>query len=338
MTGQQGGGAGQGGPGGAPDQESTQVGMPVPPAPTTLRPDPPPGYPTAPPSQPAYPPPPPPPSYGTPASGYSPPPGGYQPPGYGYPPPAPRRGGLSPIVIGALALLLVVGLGVGGMYVARIGPFAAQAGATPTPIAQATPTRSPTPTPPTATPTVPATTLPASTLPPTSPPAVETPSLPPTSPPLVETPSLPTSSPAGGDEQELLSHVPTAIVDSCTSVPPIAPVLAAVVCFVTEASISVNYALYPDAASMDASYAGSRQIFAADAGAESCEDADNWPAEYEYTIGGEPSGRVFCVDTFGLLQMYWTDTRFNILSWASMAVDPSRDGLYAFWEQESGPY
>lgn len=329
MTGQQGGP----GPGGPPmgDQEATQVGMPVPPpAPGVLRQDPPPGYPH-------QPPPPPPPGYSPPAQGYGAPPGGYPPPpGYGYAPPPPpaRGGGFSPIVVGLVVLLLVVGLGVGGMYVAHIGPFAPQSSPTPTLIAQ--PTATPSRPPATATPTVPATTLPP-TLPPTVPPTTAPPTLPPTTPPATESPTLPPSSPSTADEEVLRSHVPPDFAATCTTTPVTAPALAGVICFANDSSVVVNYQLYPDETTMTGAYDANRQLYAADAGSASCSDSDNWPSAYDYTIGGEPAGSVFCADFFGFTQIYWTDTRFNILSWASM-IAGTRDETYEFWLNDSGPY
>jgi hypothetical protein len=330
MTGQQ-GAPGQGGPP-IGDQEATQVGMPVPPpAPGVLRQDPPPGYP----QQPPPPPPPgyapgPPPGYGQPAPGYGAPPGGYPPPeGYGYAPPPARGGGFSPIVVGLVVLLLVVGLGVGGMYVAHIGPFAQQSSPTPTLISQATPTPSRPPA--TATPTVPATTAP-----PTAPATTAPPTLPPTAPPTTQTPTSPSSSPSSADEVVLRSHVPTDFAATCTTTPVTPPVLAGVLCFAND-TVIVNYQLFPDEATMTAAYGANRQLYASDAGSASCSDSDNWPSAYDYRIGGEPAGSIFCADFFGFTQMYWTDTRFNILSWASV-FGGTRDDLYEFWHSDSGPY
>jgi hypothetical protein len=183
MTGQQPGVPGQ--PGDLPrqDQESTQVGMPVPPStPGYVQqppygqpygtgtayggqppayPPPPPGYP---PQQPGYPPQQP--GYGT--------PGGYPPApvaGYGYGTPPPRRGGPSGLLIGAFALLIVLAIGVAVLYFGKLGPFATSSGTPqPTRTAQASPT--PSRAPQTASPTsalpTPTATLPPTVAPPTA--------------------------------------------------------------------------------------------------------------------------------------------------------------------------
>lgn len=335
MSGQQGGASGHGVPPPG-DQESTQVGMPVPPPPPgVLRSDVPPGYPSQPypPAQPGYAPPPgygptPPPGYGGPPTGYPPP------PGYGYPaPPPPRRGGISPLVVGLLVLLLVVGLGVGGMYVAHIGPFAA-GNPQPTLISGASPSPSrPAATP---TPTLPAITGSPTALPPTTPPTTQPPITPlPTIQPTG--PSI-TPAPGGADEVLLRSHVPPAIVDSCSTSPVGAPALASVLCTANDNSIVVSYTLYADTTSMETAYDANRAIFAPDAGSDTCETSTNWPSEYSYTIGGTPSGRVFCADLGTTPEMYWTDTRFNILSWALFSAAGTREDMYAFWRDDSGPY
>jgi hypothetical protein len=322
MSWQQGGAPGQGVPPPG-DQESTQVGMPVPPPPPgVLRSDAPPGYPP--------PPPPvyeqaPPPGYGVPPPGYPPP------PGYGYTAPPPRRRGISPLVVGLLVLLLVVGLGVGGMYVAHLGPFAA-AGTQPTQIARASSTPSPATA--TATPTLPASTAPATTPTPTQPPTTQPPI---TQPPTTSEP--PATQASGGANEELLrSHVPELIVDSCTTSSAAEPALASLLCTAHDSSIVVSYTLYGDTNFMETAYEADRAIFAPDAGSDTCETSANWPSEYEYTIGGTPSGRVFCADLATTPEMYWTDTRFNILSWALFSGDGTREDMYAFWRDESGPY
>jgi hypothetical protein len=127
------------------DDSPTQVGLPVT-QPESRQVPPQPGY---------WPPPAhgqgyqaPPPGYGQ-SGGYGPPPGYGAPPGYGYPPPPRRRGGASPLLVGLLALLLVLAIGVAAMYALRLGPFAATPGASPTPTAEPTPqpTAEPTPSP-----------------------------------------------------------------------------------------------------------------------------------------------------------------------------------------------
>jgi hypothetical protein len=324
------------------DQESTQVGMPVPPSA--------PGYVQGPPGPYSPPPPPPgygsPPGYGPPPAGYpptqpgyggpppgGPPPGGYPPPGYGYGAPPPKRGGRSGLLIGLLVLLIVVALGVGAMYAAHLGPFAT-AQVVPTPShtpqatikATATPTVAPTPT------LIAVTPSPTPTIPPT---------LPPTLPPTPSPSFPPTIGPSGSPsdaQAELLSHVPPTIAASCSPTTATGGAIAAVACLAGDNSaFAVTYALYPDQATMQAEYDSDKDTFAADAGSDSCEKKANWPSEYGYTIANVHVGRVFCFSLFGLPEIYWTDERYSILSNAFTATE-TEAALYSFWANESGPY
>jgi hypothetical protein len=339
MTGQQ---PGVPGPGGTPPDDSTQVGMPVPPTG--------PGYVQQAPYGP-YTPPPPPPGYGPPQAGYPPtqpgygapppgtPPPGYPPAGYRYAAPPPKRGGGRAVLIAALVVLLVIAIGVAAMYAAHLGPFAtAQVTAPPTRTPAATskpsPTAAPSPTAgPTAVPTptvIPPTTPPATIAPPSSTPTL----LPPTIPPTI----APSGSPSAA-EAELLSHVPPAIADTCTSSIGTAGALAAVTCTAGDNSaIVVTYTLFPDQTSMQTEYDSEKEVFAADAGSDTCEKSRNWPSEYGYTIQNEHVGRVFCASFVGIPEMYWTDERYSILS-SALTIDAANQGaLYSFWANESGPY
>ena len=299
------------------DHEATQLGMPVPPQ--------------APP----------------------PPPGAYYPSDSGpLPPDEPATpgmhpaGGPPPVLVGVVALLVVAALAAVVLYVGRLGPFApAAANPTPTLVAPPSPTPTLTPAAPSDTPTQPATAEATTAAPapsPTDSPASVTqppasPTLPPTPPPTLP-PSLPVSSPSAEDEAVLRSHVPADIVATCSSSVVLAPALASVVCTASDSNVLVSYTLYPDTLSMTAAYEAERAIFAPQTGTAGCADPDNWPAEVAYTIEGDLSGRVFCADLDTIPQMYWTDERFNIMSWALIAGAGSREDLYAFWHDESGPY
>jgi hypothetical protein len=314
MSGQQ-GLPGSGQPNMGQDQEATQVGMPVPPTP--------PGYYQQ--QPPAYSPPPPP-SYGPPPGGY-----GYPPQGYGYQAPPPKRGGPSGVVIGAFVLLLVLALGVGAMYAAHLGPFATAVGPTPTPRVTPSPTVAATATP---TPTLPPTPTPTAV--PTTPPPTDTP--PPTATPTVA-PATASAPPPTGDALALLmTHVPDSHKDTCTPVDVAEGALAEVGCSAgTDGNIFVTYTLYPDAASMQAAYDAAVEIYRSDANSTTCSDGANWPSEYDYTIDEVPAGTVMCEDSFELPEMWWTDTRYNILSNSFSALGATREEMYTFWHDESGP-
>jgi hypothetical protein len=358
MTGQQGGAPGQSGANPPQDQEATQVGMPVPPATPGYTQQPPQAYGQAP----SYPPPPPPgygaqqPGYGAPPPGVGgPPPGGFPPAGYGYQTPPPKRSGPSALVIGAIALALVLVLGVGGMYALGLGPFAPSA--TPTTGAKLTPTASQpsstaTPTAPAASPsptetlapatsapatTAPATTAPSTTAPATTAPASELPSF--TLPPISFPPVSPgPSASPNAVEAALLLHVPEDFRDSCSATPVVQPAVAGLNCNAgLERGIFMSYTQYPDFDSMQAAYEFIVQLYGTDAGSEDCEVAGNWPSEYGYTIDEVHAGRVLCSEFGTLPQMHWTDERFNILTWSFGVGDATKEDMHSFWASEAGP-
>jgi len=136
----------------------------------------------------------------------------------------------------------------------------------------------------------------------------------------------------------LRSHVPAEFADTCTTSTFTAPALASVVCIAKDNTIVVSYTLFPDETTMTDAYELDHQIFAPDAGSETCETSGNWPSEYEYTIDGDPSGRVFCADLGTTPQMYWTDTRFSILTWSLFSGEGTHEDMYLFWQADSGPY
>jgi hypothetical protein len=325
MAGQQAGGAGQSGP--SQEQESTQVGMPVAPAtpgyvqqPPVGRPafSQPAGYPSQPP---AYPPPA---GYGPPQQpGYSAPPAGYGPPGYGYGPQPAKRGGPPMWLVAGFALLVVLAVGVGAMYFAHIGPFAVSASPTPTLVAGASAT--------------PGGTV-ATATPGQSTASPGEPTEPPSASPTPTEPGVTATAPSGDALSTLLGHVPTDLRDSCNSSDPTGNELATVTCNTSDLSIFVTYTSYPDQASMQSAYDGDKLAFGSGAGSNSCSSADNWPAEYGYSISGTHAGRLLCASLIGIPQLYWTDERFNILSFAISVFGETPEQMYTFWQNDSGPY
>jgi hypothetical protein len=364
MTGQQGGAPGQPGSNSPQDQESTQVGMPVPPAAPAYAQQPPqqppPQQPPAYGQGPSYAPSPPPGYGGQPPTYGGPPPGGYPPTGYGYQTPPPKKGGPSLLVIGAIALALVLVLGIGGMYALGLGPFAPSA--TPTAAAQPTPTPKPTKTPATAsaTPsevaasptestapetTAPATTAPATTAPATTAPATATASAPISFPPLTLPPlSFPPISPGPSpsmtaNDTALLAHVPEDFRDSCTPSVAVTPAMSSLNCNTGfERGIYMSYTQYPDVTSMNAAYQFYVNAYGEGAGSDLCSNADNWPSEIGYTIDNEEAGRVLCSEFGTLPAMFWTDENLNILTWMFGIGEVTRDDMYDFWSNEAGPF
>lgn len=234
------------------------------------------------------------------------------------PPDSSGIGAPSPILIGGLALLLVLVLGAGAMFAFNLGPFA-----------QPTPTNSayPSPTNPLATPS----TRPSATVGPTITPAA--------SPQLSPTPNLgptPTPIPSGDVIAVLLSHVPSEIADSCTTTRGEGKVLARARCSARDGKIQLTYFLYADHDSMFATYDGFRQASQIEPNTGNCNNPQSWPAESDFAISGEPSGRFLCTEAMGATTIYWTDNRLNIFSEATdTEADHAR--LVDFWVHDSGP-
>ena len=333
----------------------TVVGMPTPPPPPIAPPDPtpansgvgfaaigsPPGPPTGPPQGYGAPPPqgygaPPPVGYqGGPPPGYpgGPPQGYGRAPGY-YPPPPASGGGPSAIVILLIAVLLLAVVGVGGAYALKLGPFAPAP--TGTPVAGPTPTTTHRPASGTPQPTA-AVTLPPKSTPTPVPSAtlepVETPILEPTETPFFSIPPNPSPGAAG---EELLTHVPGAIRESCTATDGVAPILAIATCVQDSGEIPILYYKYASNDEMNAAYEGFRLASQIEPDSGDCNDETTWPAEHGYTIGGVHAGRWLCTDTPGTPTIYWTDERLQILSQASQTLgDHTR--IVDFWIHESGP-
>jgi hypothetical protein len=237
-------------------------------------------------------------------------------------PPAPPSGpsgagGPTPILIGGLALLVLV-LGTGAMFAFNLGPFA-----------QPTPTSSayPSPTSPIATPS----TRPSATVGPTITPAA--------SPQLSPTPNLgptPTPIPSGDVIAALLSHVPSGIADSCVIATGEGKVLARANCIARDGKIQVTYFLYTDHDSMFATYEGFRQASQIEPNTGSCNNPQSWPAESDFAISGETSGRFLCTEAMGATTIYWTDNRLNIFSEAT-DTESNYARLVDFWMHDSGP-
>ena len=212
------------------------------------------------------------------------------------------------LLVGGLAFLLVLGIGIGGMFALGVGPFARP---TPTRVAQASPT------------------IPVVTPKPTatSPAASPTGSAGPTATPI----------PSGDVADLLLSHIPEAIAETCfVNASGEGKIVALATCSADDDNIQVTYFQYDSYDSMFTTYEGFRLASQIEPGSGACDDHDSWPAEDEYNISGEAAGRWLCTEELGQTSIYWTDNRLNILSQATQA-EPDYPRLIDFWVHESGP-
>lgn len=223
--------------------------------------------------------------------------------------PPSRGGGPSVLLVGGIAFLLVLLVGVGGMFALGVGPFAR---ATPRPtatlVAQPTPivtTATPRPTTETAAPVATPTDGGAPTLEPT---------------------------------EALLSHIPSQIADSCLVTAPDDPgaILAIAVCDADGGDIRVSYFQYDAHESMFSAYSGFRIASQIEPDSGDCDDPATWPTENSYDIGGVTAGRLLCTEELSETSLYWTDERLNILSQATHTKG-DHERLVEFWTSESGP-
>lgn len=255
------------------------------------------------------------------APGYANP---YQPPAtpQGPPPPGPvyqydysripQSGGSGPsvLLVGGIAFLLVLLVGVGAMFALGVGPFA-RATPKPTLIAQPTPT------------TGLVTPMPTGVI---------------ASPAPSTTGVAPSATPIGDPKAALLSHIPSQIADSCfVSAPEDAgAILAIAVCEADGGDIRVSYFQYATHESMFSAYSGFRLASQIEPDSGDCDDPATWPTENSYDIGGVTVGRLLCTEELSETTLYWIDDRLNILSQATHTKS-NHQRLIEFWESESGP-
>jgi hypothetical protein len=153
-------------------------------------------------------------------------------------------------------------------------------------------------------------------------------------PPLLTPPPTPAGSLT--PEQAMLLHVPEPVRSTCTVAPGRRAVLLVATCTVDAGALTVNYFEYDGPESMADAYAvlvGNSQI---ERSTGRCEDPVTWPAESEYRVGGEITGRRLCTNQPGAPTIYWTDDRLTILGQVAGQAD-GYDRLIDFWTNESGP-
>ena len=221
----------------------------------------------------------------------------YQAPAYAYTQPAPRSGP-SPVALGLLGLVVVVVVGVLLMALLHIGPFAATAVSSPTPVPTTAPsaTIAPTPTP---------TAVPTPTAAPTATAAL-TPSLAPT-PTVAPTPTTVgerTPYPSAAFDA-IRAIVPTEFVSSCE--PTSNYDTPQLFCFLGNQSFW--YAKYPDLASLKAEYDTWRNFYNVEPDVANCFDENQVvPCEWPYAVNDfDPAGRVTGVVDDSNGWVYWTN-------------------------------
>jgi hypothetical protein len=140
-------------------------------------------------------------------------------------------------------------------------------------------------------------------------------------------------------------HIPNALRSTCQTGPFLEPVVAMLYCTTDDGVISVQYAAYPDADSMNAAYGASVALTEIDPGSGRCyvQTSDGtitaalgrWPAEQPYSVAGEEVGRYLCFEE-NQPTVVWTDERLNIMTIASGPAE-AVDRLVTFWVLRSGP-
>ena len=156
--------------------------------------------------------------------------------------------------------------------------------------------------------------------------------------PPTDSPLTPPPTPDGSltPEQALLTHVPEQIRASCTVEPGRSPVVLTARCTADDGALTINYYEYDTAEDMAGEYAELRGGSQIEPNTGRCEEPNTWPAESEYGVGGQITGRRLCTDQPGTPTIYWTDDRLNILGQA-VAESAAVERLIEFWTNESGP-
>jgi hypothetical protein len=278
--------------------------------------------PVTPPSAPAPPPPvttpayvqPPPPAYAPPVTPVYP----YAQPAYGYVPPA-KRSGPSGLVIGVVALLVVLVVGVGLMFALQIGPFA---------VAQASPTPPPTVFVPTMPPETPTPVPPTATVPPTE-------SAPLTAPPTASVP--PVTSTPGGPFDALWAVVPDTVRESCSEDDSLGTVR--LYCFIATQGFSIWYERFDDLTALTDEYDSWLDFRSIDPGTANCfDDPMPLPCEGQYTVGGiDPAGNVAGITDGANGWLYWTHEQALVFGTGLTTLDEthSYDDMFGYWASDA---
>lgn len=240
----------------------------------------------------------------------------YAQPVYGYNPPETRKGP-SGVLVGVIALVLVLIVGVGAMYALHIGPFAT-AVASPTPI----PTVVPTAVVETPTPTIPPT---ASAVPPTA-----------TVPSTASAPPV-TPSTAPGALGHLWAVVPVTVSDSCSEDNSLAT--PRLYCFIAAQTLSFWYESFDPTTALDDEYQSWLNFRSIDKDVANCfDDPMPLPCEGPYKVGGiDPAGRVAAVVDGSNGWLYWTHEQALVFGTGLVTIDGSQtfDDLFSYWKSDA---
>jgi Peptidase family C25 len=135
-------------------------------------------------------------------------------------------------------------------------------------------------------------------------------------------------------EQTLLSHVPTEISGTCTSVEPGQNAwVAQVACKPGGDVAEADYLLFSDNDTMDSTFQGHVSQFPEATGT----DCSTGPGYGTYTIDSEEAGQLLCAtDSSGVVFFEWTDERFGIVTVATSASG-SYQSLFDWWANDAGP-
>jgi hypothetical protein len=223
-----------------------------------------------------------------------------------------RGSAWSVLLVGGIAFLLVLLVGVGGLFALGVGPFAHL-----TPRPTATLVGQPTQTTGLVTP------KPTGVI---------------VSPAPSPTGVGPSATPIADPKEALLSHIPAAIADTCFVTSPDDPgaILAIAVCDADGGDIQVSYFQYVSHEKMFSAYSGFRLASQIEPDSGDCDDPATWPTENSYDIGDVTVGRLLCTEELSETSLYWTDDRLNILSQATH-TNGDYQRLIEFWTSESGP-
>ncbi len=151
-------------------------------------------------------------------------------------------------------------------------------------------------------------------------------------------PLTPPPTPAGSlsPEQALVAHVPEPIRATCVVEPGGGQAELVARCTADDSALALTYLQFATAEDMAAAFANRLEQSQIEPNTGRCEDQETWPAESEYGVGGQITGRRLCTDVPGTPTIFWTDDRLNIMGQAS-AESASFERLLQFWTDESGP-
>lgn len=236
---------------------------------------------------------------------------------YAYAQPAPRSGP-SGVLIGVVALLVVLVVGVGLMFALHLGPFAV-AEVSPTPAPTETQTVAPTATP------VP----PTDTAPPTA-------SAPPVTEPPTATPALVSPTPGGGYDY-LWAVVPPNVAGSC--VEDTEHATPRLFCFILPQGISFWYEAFPDQSALTDEYDGWLTFRAIGKEVANCFDVPTpLPCEGPYKVGDfDPAGRIAAWTDKSDGWIYWRHDPALVFGTGLVTIDETHSfgDLFSYWKSDA---